>query len=326
MKHIFLYLDKKGAEWVVVAFLSGDTRMMEVCRTGANPHIITASHMFNLPPEVILRERKLLEGVSGTMEIRRVRAGMKEELAPAPFLPAALPLYDCGKRSNHGLNYKEGYKGFASVNGITEADAKRIVESYTLRRDGARGRKEYTGVYPAIARWHDEIEMRVRRDKFLVSCWGRKIPFMGIMDSNLFRKAYAALPQSTVVDLVNRAMVNAFRTRTPAFARAQIMQQTHDSLTYQFPLSRIEEMGEFVSALAFGEAYMNPEMEYGGRAFRIGTDMKIGFDLGRMIDCEITPDPGRQVEFLREGVEKAKAKSRYFAREAQERVRCATAG
>lgn len=316
MKNIFLYLDKKGAEWVVVAFLAGDSRMMEVCESGANPHIITASHMFGVEPDVILKERKLLEGVSGTLEIRRARAALAADLAPAAFLPASLPLYDCGKRSNHGLNYKEGYKGFALVNGIMEAEAKRIVEGYTNKREGRNrlGRRvwEYAGVYPGIARWHDETEERVRRDKALTSCWGRKIPFMGTQDANLFRKAYSAIPQSTVVDLVDRAMVNAFRTRTPAFARARLMQQTHDSLTYEYPLDALPDAAEFISALAFGERYMNPVMAYGGREFRIGTDMKVGFSLGAMHDCPITPDPGEQFEHLTRAVSAAKAASPYF--------------
>ena len=314
MKNIFLYLDKKGAEWVVVAFLSGDARMMEVCRSGDNPHIVTASHMFGLPGEVILRERKLLEGVSGTLEIRKARASIADELKPAAFLPATLPLYDCGKRSNHGLNYKEGYKGFALLNGIMEAEAKRIVEGYSHKREGnGRTRSpEYTGVYPGVARWHDETEAQVRRHKHLISCWGRKIPFMGVMDQNLFRKAFSALPQSTVVDLVNRAMVNAFRERSAPFAKALLLQQTHDSLTYQYPLACMEDMAEFVSRLAFSERFMNPIMDYGEREFRIGTDMKIGFSLGQMHDCPISPDSSEQLSHLTSAIEMAKEKSHYF--------------
>lgn len=310
MKNVFFYLDKKGAEWVVVAFLSGDSRMMEVCRSGENPHIITASHMFGLPPEVILKERKALEGVSGTLEIRRARAALASELAPASFLPASLPLYDCGKRSNHGLNYKEGYKGFALINGIMEGEAKRIVEGYTgkMERVGRTGRKvwEYVGVYPGVARWHDETEARVRRDKALTTPWGRKIPFMGTLDASLFRKAYSAVPQSTVVDLVNRAMVNAHRTRTPAFSRAQILQQTHDSLTYQYPLDALPDAAAFLSTLSFGGEYMNPLLTWEGREFRIGTDLKVGFSLGAMHDCPITPDAHTQLTNLQSTITKIK--------------------
>ena len=319
MKNIFLYIDKKGAEWVVVAFLAGDKRMMEVCQTGGNPHAITASHMFNLAPETILKERKLLDGVSGTIEIRNKRAQMADELATAPFLPAGLPLYDCGKRSNHGLNYKEGYKGFALINGIMENEAKRIVEGYSCKREvtDRMGRRkiEYTGVYPGIARCPDETEQKIRKDRFLTNCWGRKIPFMGIMDSNLFRKGYSAVPQSTVVDLVNRAMVNAFRTRSPHFARAQILQQTHDSLTYQYPLDALDDAALFLSELAFQEKYLNPIMSYDDRPFRIGNDLKIGFTLGAMFDCPLFPDPEEQRFHLTEIAEKAKATSPYFIRE-----------
>jgi len=197
-----------------------------------------------------------------------------------------------------------------------EADAKRIVEGYTNKREGTNrlGRRvwEYTGVYPGVARWHDDTEARVRKDKALTSCWGRKIPFMGTQDANLFRKAYSAIPQSTVVDLVNRAMVNAFRTRTPAFSRALLQQQTHDSLTYSYPLAALEDAAEFISSLAFAPDYMNPVMEYGGREFRIGTDMKIGFSLGEMIDCPIFPDVGEQFAALQEAVRKAKENSPYF--------------
>ena len=310
MKNIFFYLDKKGAEWVVVAFLSGDKRMMEVCRNGENPHIVTASVMFGLPAETILKERKLLEGVSGTLEISRARAAIRDELAGASFLPAGLPIYDCGKRSNHGLNYKEGYRGFALVNGIMESEAKKIVEGYSHKVEvfgrGGQKRVEYLGVYPGIARWHDETEERVRRDKFLENCWGRRIPFMGTFDANLYRKAFSAIPQSTVVDLVNRAMSNATRTQDKPFRHAILLQQTHDSLTYQYPIDKLDAAALFLTQLAFSPEYLNPIMQYDGREFQIGTDLKIGFSLGEMVDCPLSENPDEQLAHLERGIDTAR--------------------
>ena len=92
-----------------------------------------------------------------------------------------------GKKSNHGLNYDEGYNTFALINEIEIAEAKRIVNLYH-------------SIYPGIRQWHEFIKRQLSTDRTLTNCFGRKIRFFDGWSDSLFKAAYSALPQSTVAD------------------------------------------------------------------------------------------------------------------------------
>ncbi len=57
----FIETDAKGAEWVVVAYESGDPRMIEVVEKRQNPHVMTAHYMTGLSAEVILAEKTIAQ-------------------------------------------------------------------------------------------------------------------------------------------------------------------------------------------------------------------------------------------------------------------------
>src|SRR3990167_2586341 len=59
--YILIELDKRQAEWVVVAFSSGDANMMRVIKEGKDPHAYTGSLMTGLPEELIIMEDKLID-------------------------------------------------------------------------------------------------------------------------------------------------------------------------------------------------------------------------------------------------------------------------
>ena len=59
---VLIELDKAGAEWVVVAYLAGDARMIEICESGRSPHPITGSYITGIPVELI--EKKLERNTS----------------------------------------------------------------------------------------------------------------------------------------------------------------------------------------------------------------------------------------------------------------------
>jgi len=52
--------DKAGAEWIVVAYLTGDARMIDVVESGKSPHIVTGHYMTGLPEDIIEKEAKLV--------------------------------------------------------------------------------------------------------------------------------------------------------------------------------------------------------------------------------------------------------------------------
>lgn len=278
--YVMLDLDKRQAEWVVVAYLSGDARMIQVIEEGADPHARTASLMFGVSEEVIALEAKAVGHSTDPGEVESARKsllqGARDELEAAPFLIRNMSLRQAGKKSNHGLNYDEGYRTFALQNEIPEADAKRIVALYHQ-------------AYPGIRQWHEHIRKQLNRDRTLENCYGRRIKFFDAWGPDLWKAAYSAIPQSTVVDLINEGMAEIYEDRNASMRYIELLMQVHDSIRFQYPLANTKPNGRLERTLDTCFDYLNPELEYGGQTFRIATDLKVGFNGADMVECQI-PD------------------------------------
>jgi DNA polymerase I-like protein with 3'-5' exonuclease and polymerase domains len=99
--------------------------------------------------------------------------------------------------------------------------------------------ESYHAIYPNIRRvFHAGVIRKLRQDRELVTPFGRSRVFYDRWpkgsQGELFRSAYAYLPQSTVVDLVNHALLD-FDTwcEEKSLGRCQVLHQNHDSILYQ---------------------------------------------------------------------------------------------
>lgn len=94
------------------------------------------------------------------------------------------------KRCVHALNYGMGYMKFAETAGIS------IVEARDLKN-------RYFAAFPKLTMWHSDIKMHLAKDRVLVTPMGRKREFAAGWNEDLWKEAWAHLPQSTVGDLLN---------------------------------------------------------------------------------------------------------------------------
>ena len=62
----------------------------------------------------------------------------------------------------------------------------------------------------------------------------------------------------------------------------------YDSLLFQAEFNDYKRLA--TQCVKVGLKYMNAECEYGGRAFKIGTDLKIGRSWGQMKEIKLTND------------------------------------
>lgn len=262
---ILMELDKAGAEWVVVAYLSGDANMLEVLNSGKSPHTVTGSLISGAPEEFVERENKLVGHHTDPDTIRELREQLEDEIDPNWFMPRIFSIRQMGKKSNHGLNYDMKYKRFALENEMPENDSKTIVDFY------------HTRAYPGIRGWHKTVQHQLNEDRTLVNCFGRKRKFMDAWGPELFDAAYAFVPQSTVFDTTRIGMVKLWNDNSKEAQQVELLAQTHDSCTFQLEadLDLLTQM-----SMRIGLDYMCPTCIYNSREFIIGTDMKIGFEWG----------------------------------------------
>jgi DNA polymerase I-like protein with 3'-5' exonuclease and polymerase domains len=247
--------------------------MIQAIKEGVDVHAYTASLMFGMPIDFVKEENKLVGHTTNPEEIQRIlyaHPEIKDRIAGN--WPRTMSLRQCGKKSNHGLNYDEGYKNFALINSIEEREARRIVEMYH-------------SIYPGIRIMYDAIKRQLQKDRTLTNCFGRKIFFMEDWCKDMWKSAYACLPQSTVVDCVNQAMIHMYHdeylTKT---CNINILAQVHDSILLEVPRKIALDPMEWPRIVDKIYTYLSPTLSYNGVSFTIKNDMKMGYNWGEQTD------------------------------------------
>ncbi len=272
--NLLVELDKAGAEWVIVAYLSCDGAMIAVVEGGLSPHTATGVLISHSNKDFVEAESKAVGIHTDPLKIIELREGLEAEAEW--YLPRSMSIRQAAKKSNHGLNYDMKYKRFALELEIAEMEAKELV-------------RRYHSAYPGIAQWHKHVQEQLRKDRMLTNCFGRQRRFMDGWGPQLFDAAYSFIPQSTVFDITREGMIGW--QNDDSMDRIELLAQTHDSLTFQF-LDVKDGKDLAPHAVKIGLDYMNPTLNYNQREFQIGTTMKIGTDWGggSMHECLLSDD------------------------------------
>ena len=201
-----------------------------------------------------------------------------------------------GKKSNHGLNYQMGYKEFALHNQMPEAEAQQICDAYHA-------------AYPGVAQgWAAQLE-QLRKTKTLEGVWlktkgvpeewclPRKRTFRaplilsdGKLNRDLLKEASSFIPQNAVAEGVNlRGILYTYYNQKdfrflkplfPDYSEMEILNQVHDSLVFQIPLSAgFNYHADSVNAIK--ESLEQP-ISWKETEFSIPVDIEVGLNLKDM--------------------------------------------
>lgn len=131
---------------------------------------------------------------------------------------------DWGKKANHGLNYDQRYKAFSLQNEIPERDGKLIVDTY------------HKG-YPEVrSGYHAYVQKCINTNRTLTNLMGRQTIFLDAIDDNLYKEAYACIPQGTVGDVIDqRGLSFVYYNGNPIFEFVKLCIQIHDQIGFQIP-------------------------------------------------------------------------------------------
>lgn len=166
------------------------------------------------------------------------------------------------KRAIHASHYGIGYKAFAYHAGIGVNEGKLILN-------------KYFDLYPEIKMWQLGVQSALGKDRVMVTPLGRKRRFFGRWGDTLFREAYAFVPQSTVADLLNLAII---KLDAKLGNRFELMLQEHDAFTIQVPINESPTIW-----IADIEEAFNIPLFIGGREFKIPVEIKIGNNWGDLV-------------------------------------------
>ena len=284
---IFIDLDKRHAEWIIVAYECGDLSMINACENNIDVHAYTASQMFNVSVELIQKEDEYLGHGTDPEAMRQKRVNIPEIdllIRQNKWIPRSMSMRQAAKKANHGLNYDEGYKTFSLDNEITEKEGKVVVDFYH-------------GIYPGIRQEYTVVQQELaNNNRTLLNLFGRPCRFLDKWGDKLFKAAYSYKPQSTVGELVNRAIVKTYRDSSTDTEDLEILAQVHDNVLYQ---NKVDALS-ISRAVFVAKEHLNPTLSTGGREFQIATDMKIGYDWGNLHKVLLVDNLDDQVDLVKE--------------------------
>lgn len=149
---------------------------------------------------------------------------------PYPGLSGKFSYRDVAKRIGHGSNYQGSPFGIAAAVGIPAP----IVEEFQRR---------YFAAFPAIPEWHRYIAQAILTGQHLDTPLGRRRWFFGRPnEDSTIREAIAFIPQSTIGELLNLALLRTWKrsllsVTNPLHLPIQLLLQNHDAFAFQTPES-----------------------------------------------------------------------------------------
>ncbi len=216
--HIFIEPDLSGAEARVVAILARDARLLKIFKYDLDLHRITTAWIDNNAPDSLLDEFFKEEDNERCRSLgKRINDALKRDISDESR--------QVGKRFRHAGHYDMGKREASSQIGISEYKAGKILDRFHSTNPNIQGV------------FHREIIEALRdNNRVLVSPHGRSRQFLNRWGHELFKEAYAHIPQATVSDHL-KFSAQVIEKRCPWL---QILQESHDSFLGEIPSSYLD--------------------------------------------------------------------------------------
>ena len=247
--YISYLMDLSQAENRTLAYIAPEPSMIRAFENGIDLHRQTAALIFN----------KALDQVS-------------DEDGSAPIGGGTFSERFWGKKANHSLNYDFGFKSFALLYEIPEADAKFIVDRYHT-------------VYPGVRAYHAWVRSKLSKTRTLENCFGRKRLFLDRWGDELFKEAYAYIPQSTVAEKLNDHGLCFVYYNQQWFYPVELLNQIHDALAFQ--ISTKHDFKIHAECILRIRDSLESPISWGATQFSIPVDLKVGFGMDKKKSKEV---------------------------------------
>ena len=231
-----LQADYCQAEAVVVAHLIGDTRLKKMFNEayGKSKSYLKEHHLDVHKHTAALMFKKDVKDV--TVEERTI-----------------------GKTLRHAVSYSAGPAVLSARLDISLRDAKLLLQTYH-------------NANPQLQLWQLRIQEELRKTRTLTNLFGRRHYFLARWGDDLFRSAYSFMPQSTVGDLLNKALVDMYYN----YKELDIIIQLHDAIYCFVPEDNIQYYADQMR-----EAMRIP-LQHKDEEFYIDVDFSAGKSWGDM--------------------------------------------
>ena len=192
-----------------------DRRVRKMYRGPANCRLIQADYIGAEAHVVshLIQDHKVIKAFDDGTDIHKLTASI---MFNVPYDEVTPELRTIGKTIRHATNYSAGPAVLQSKLKVT----LKVAKEYLTRFQNAT---------PQLALWHEKLRAKLSEDRILVTPLGRKRIFMDRWGDQLFRSAYAFVPQSTIGDLLNISMTD-FYEKNKTEKGFGLWMQLHDAI------------------------------------------------------------------------------------------------
>lgn len=206
-------------------------------------------------------------------------------------------LYKTFKTVTHASNYGMAWKKLIIILRLAGVN----IDDIEVRGLwGAKKKAEfliesYHGLAPELRDyWYPRIRSIVRATRCIHDAFGRRRLFLDRMDEDLFRKAYAQRPQSSIVSVTNRGV------RELVAQDYRVLAQVHDSIVVEVP-----EEDSWAALLDLEQAMSTPVETWGG-TITIPVELKVGYNWGDLYEVDVHSSPASEVGRILGGLQRVR--------------------
>ncbi|MBA3753287.1 MAG: DNA polymerase I [Nitrospira sp.] len=226
--HHLLCADYSQVEPRILAHLSQDPRLLQVFEQGEDIHMATAMEIFNLPAAQVTRD------------MRRT-----------------------AKSVVFGIVYGISPFGLASNIGVSQADAKKYIETFF---------EKFAAVRALMDRNIDDGKTK----GYTTTILGRRRPIPELQSGDQAQRgageriAVNSPIQGSAADLIKVAMINVHKRLQGELPRCKMILQVHDELIFEVPDQELEQAKQLVKQ----------EMEATGTKLGLSVPLKVDLGIG----------------------------------------------
>lgn len=216
--HVLIEPDLSGAEARVVSILARDEKLLKIFKYNLDLHRITKAWIdslhIDLLEEFFINDNDLL-----CQELsKRINKHLKSLIDDEER--------QIGKKFRHAGHYDMGKREAARQTGLSEWKSSQILTRFHATNPNIR------------EVFHKEIQEVLRdNNRALISPHGRRRQFLNRWGDELFKEAYAQIPQATVSDHL-KFSAKVIESRAPW---VQILSESHDSFLAQIPINQVDK-------------------------------------------------------------------------------------
>ena len=202
--HVLISADYSQIELRVIAALSKDKNMIDAFNSGADFHTITAAKVYDVSPQDVTREMR-----------------------------------GAAKAVNFGIIYGQSAFGLSQSLGISNGEAKEIIENYFKQYPGI---KKYMTHNIEFAREHGYIETFYGRRRHLQDINSGNAVVRGFAERNAINSPI----QGSAADMIKLAMIKVDKALENSDLKTRMILQVHDELIFDAPKNEIEKASALI--------------------------------------------------------------------------------